>query len=173
MSFLGELLQRIRQWWEHVPDRPDDAGAPAQSSAPSSLAPLPPQFSAQGGYDFDLVGESNYQRDLRQIAPPATDRSRFHKLVATVELEDENPHDRQAVLVSIGGNTVAYFSREDARRFRRALMSHAVDGWRWSVRAVLVGGWDRGFFDRGSIGVRLDLEIPRAPRKPRAKKPSA
>jgi hypothetical protein len=112
-----------------------------------------------GEFEFDIVGESNYQRALRRIAGPKTEDSKRHPCVAMLVLEDDNPHDNMAVRVDIEGETVGYLSRRHARQYRKELERQGITGYRLRAQALIVGGWDRGGGDSGHYGVKLDLPI--------------
>lgn len=112
-----------------------------------------------GRFDFDIVGESNYQPALKRIAGPKTEDSKRHPCVATLVLEDENPHDSMAVRVDIDGETVGYMDRRMARQYRKELTRQGIKGHRLRAQALIVGGWKRGGDDQGHYGVKLDLPM--------------
>jgi hypothetical protein len=112
-----------------------------------------------GRFEFDIVGESNYQPALRRIAGPKTEDSKRHPCVATLVLEDENPHDNLAVRVDIDGETVGYMDRRMARQYRKELTRQGIKGYRLRAQALIVGGWNRGGDDQGHYGVKLDLPM--------------
>ena len=122
-----------------------------------------PAWIGTGSYDFDIVGESHYQRTLAQIAGPKNEDSKEHACVATINLKDSNPHDHNAVRVDINGKTVGYFSRGDAVAYRHALTACRAPAIAYGVRAKIVGGWDRGNGDVGSYGVKLDFDLDLQP----------
>ena len=78
------------------------------------------------------------------------------KVTARLVLEDDNPHDAQAVKVILDGHHVGYLSRADARRYRAMRTPPA------EVPALIVGGWDRGDRNVGHYGVRLALRLDNA-----------
>jgi hypothetical protein len=113
-------------------------------------------------YPLHVVGESYRQADLEALVEASglddgrelpDDSAACHVADALV-LEDDNPHDNQAVKVLVLGRHVGYLSRADARRYRR--MANAPE----TVPALIVGGWDRGDRGTGNYGVRLALELP-------------
>lgn len=120
-----------------------NAAGPGVTPPQGNLASLP----GTGDFDFEIVGESKYQKALRAIAGAGEVR---HECTARILLEDENPYDNKAVRVDIGGKTVGYFSREDARSYRRQIAKHGrIVG---ECDAVIIGG------GKGrSLGVWLDL----------------
>lgn len=101
-----------------------------------------------GNFDVEVVGESHYQDALLRVAGSGEVR---HPCEARLVLEDGNPYDSQAVRVEIGGRTVGYLSRVDARRYRARVTDKGLDV---SCSAVIVGG------GKGrSLGVWLDLPL--------------
>ncbi len=84
---------------------------------------------------FDIVGESYHKENIKQLGYKNEDYSlsksrlleeydegdtieqyEFDSLAALVEREPENPHDANAVKVSIDGRTVGYISRKEQYR---------------------------------------------------------
>ena len=130
-------------WWFR---RDAQAG---QSSGASSGGVALARLGGTGDYDFAIVGESKYQPALKRIAGKGEVR---HKCTARIYLEDSNPYDAKAVRVDIDGDTVGYFSREDAQAYRKQVAMHGrVIG---ECGAMIVGG------GKGrSLGVWLDLPV--------------
>ena len=71
-----------------------------------------------GKYAVPIVGESYRQEALHEICRGLTERK---KVIATLILEDQNPHDSNAVRVEIDGNKVGYLSREMAMIYRQCI----------------------------------------------------
>jgi hypothetical protein len=113
--------------------------------------------SGDGGYLFEVVGESHYQADLEHIVGGRTRDSARYECVAGLTPEPSNPYDPQAVYVSVDGHKVGYLSRDWAAKFKAALASNGYA--QASCNALIVGGWDRGG-DRGSFGIKLDIALP-------------
>lgn len=108
-----------------------------------------------GDYDLAIVGESNYQPALVRIAGKHKTEGRRVECAAVLHLETDNPHDRNAVRVTIKGATVGYVSRTDAPDLREALGRVGVlDGQQVEVDAIIVGGRPGE-----SYGVWLDLTL--------------
>jgi hypothetical protein len=111
-----------------------------------------------GDFACEVVGESKYQHHLERIAGGRTEDSAELRKKAVLALEDDNPHDKNAVCVRIDGLRVGYLPRTMAKMYRKRLAEkNAPIGHYW-CEAIIVGGWDRGD-DRGHFGVRLDLPI--------------
>jgi hypothetical protein len=112
-----------------------------------------------GTFEFDIVGESNYQAVLESICGGRTEESAQHLTEAVLYLEDSNPHDNQAVRVAIQGQTVGYLSRNDARSYRAQIRQLGHPEIVCKCDAMIVGGWHRSRTDRGLFGVKLDLPV--------------
>lgn len=138
LLLIGGGIAWIRhEIWRNTPE------PPTQRRRGTSSANLP----GPGDFAFEIVGESNYQPALRRIAGRGEVR---HECVATVIMEDSNPHDDKAVRVDIDGETVGYFARQAARSYRKQMAAHGrIEA---TCNAVIVGG------GKGrSLGVWLDL----------------
>lgn len=119
------------------------------TAEPGRIKPPPERL---GSFLGEVVGESHYQQELDRIAGGKTRDG--HELVveARLVLQDDNPHDSQAVQVCIGADLVGYLSRADARKFRK----NAAPNTRvFRCRARIVGGWKDGR-SSGAYGVQLD-----------------
>lgn len=112
-----------------------------------------------GTFEFDIVGESHYQDALEAICGGRTEESAEQFAEAVLVLEDSNPHDNMAVRVDIGGDTVGYLSKSDARSYRRQLRELGHPNITCKCKAMVVGGWQRPGGDVGSFGVKLDLPV--------------
>lgn len=104
-------------------------------------------------YPVEVVGESYRQAVLESIVGGRDRDGAEHEASATLILENDNPHDDQAVRVEIESHHVGYLSRADARRYREFASAPT------KVPALIVGGWDRGEHHLGSFGVRLALKL--------------
>jgi len=113
-----------------------------------------------GYYDHDIVGEANYQDALNDICGGKTDDGHEHECMALLIEEPTNQYDRNAVKVTISGQTVGYLSRGDAVAYKRALAAAGLSGKAAQVDAVIVGGWERGRRGSGHYGVKIDMEMP-------------
>jgi hypothetical protein len=113
--------------------------------------------SGDGGYLFEVVGESHYQDDLERIVGGRTEDGAHYQCVAMLTPEPDNPYDPHAVSVSIDNCKVAYLSRDWAPKFNAALTAKGYA--EATCNALIVGGWDRGR-DRGYFGIKLDIALP-------------
>jgi hypothetical protein len=117
-----------------------------------------PFIRGQSQYRIDVAGESFYDNSFKELVGERTISGVRMEVVARLELCDDNPHDKNAVRVTIKGYQVGYLSREDARAFRRLVRYGALaEHEEFECAARICGGWDRGEGDVGHFGVRLDL----------------
>lgn len=111
-------------------------------------------------YRVDVAGESFYEASFVELCGPRTLEGFRVTTTARLQLQDENPHDRAAVAVMIGGYPVGHLSRDCARAFRRTVRYGAYSTYEiFECAALIVGGWDRGAGDAGNFGVKLDLAL--------------
>lgn len=119
-----------------------------------------PVLSGTGNYRVDVAGESFYEESFAALCGERTIEGFRIEVRARLTLQDDNPHDKHAVQVTIQGHPVGHLSRDHARAFRRRvrygdLSSHEV----FECGALICGGWDHGPEDVGNFGVRLDLDL--------------
>jgi hypothetical protein len=115
---------------------------------PSRAAPEFPE----GWGPLSGVGESQYQPALRRVAQSG------RICWATLVPEPDNPFDGNAVCVKVQGETVAYLSRTDARRYQRRLLQLSAP---MQVPAKLIGGTA----DKPTFGILVDCrEVERLPK---------
>ena len=115
-------------------------------------------WPALGAFDFEVVGESNYQKTIKELAGIHDDQGANTVCIAELALEDLNEHDPKAVVVKIAGKTVGYMSRDDARSFRRRLAQKGLSSRTTTCEAQIVGGWASRNGDQIYYGVKLDLK---------------
>ena len=126
---------------------------------PSSEIPFPDchQWEYDGEYAFPIVGESFYQDSLGQIAAAFADGEE-RECMATLILENSNPHDDKAVAVYLGRHKVGHLSRDDARSFRRRLTRSGMGGDTTCVMAKIFGGEAKRDGGAKSFGVWLEMK---------------
>lgn len=127
-------------------------------------------LKGDGAFDFEIVAESFYQRELRQLAGPKTEKGCSFEGNAGLVRQDNNPHDPNAVQVCIVENdtgrglSVGYLSRDDAVQIRIRIDGLDIDPQAiLFCRAKIVGGWLRKEAyetSEGAYGVKLDLDWP-------------
>jgi hypothetical protein len=132
-----------------------------QYAVTSSWLQLP--TLAPGGR-HEIVGESHYQSALEAVSGGRDSEGTLVKRVTVVlERDRRNRYDRDAVRVVAGGQTVGHVPRDRTRVFHPAIDALSAEGRASTARARLLGGWDRGPDDRGTIGLDLDLALPPRP----------
>ena len=111
-------------------------------------------------FRVDVAGESFYETSFVELCGQRTLEGVRVPVTARLQLQDDNPHDRAAVAVTIGGRPVGHLSRHDARSFRRSVRYGKLSTFEvFECAALIVGGWDRGEDDMGNFGVKLDLSL--------------
>ncbi len=109
-------------------------------------------------YEFEIVGESNYQAAIKRLAGDHGTKSSAKEFRALLIPED-NPHDHLAVRVDgEGAGTVGYMSKDDARSFRRRLAAKKLGDSVTLCLAEVTGGGTARSGNKISYGVRLDLK---------------
>ncbi len=116
------------------------------------------RITGTGDYGFDIVGEGSYQEALEELCP-RSESSADLRCEAVLSFDLNNAHDRNAVVVCIGGLIVGYLSRKDAREFGRQARSLGFGDFSFICDAKIVGGWMRPR-ELGHFGVKLDLQWP-------------
>ena len=129
----------------------------SQSAASTNATPAL-HWPALGAFEFDIVGESNYQAAIAAVASEHGMQNTDVQCVAVLEPEDGNPHDPKAVRVQIQGKVVGYFSRQEARSFRRRLGQKRITGRVTTCDALVVGGGTRRNGEKLYYGVKLDIK---------------
>lgn len=109
-------------------------------------------------YELEIVGEANYQTALKKIAGKHGDIASTTEFIAILIPEDTNPYDDKAIRVDIGGMTVGYLNREDARDFRIRLDENKLTGQPTTCRAMIKGGFMMENGRRAHYGVSLAIE---------------
>lgn len=81
---------------------------------------VPVDISGHGNFDLEVVGEDHYRSEIAEIIPDQyLNQGRFRiYFIATLNEEDDNPHDKNAVAVRVK-KLVGYLSRTDAKKYRK------------------------------------------------------
>jgi len=116
-------------------------------------------IEGDGGYDLEVVGESNYQRHLKKICGGYKEGGHRKDVVAELHYENNNPHDNKAIRVDIEGKVVGYLSRKNARFYRNRVRKTGHEGIIISCNAIISGGKKLGLLKKTFFGVWLDLPL--------------
>lgn len=100
-------------------------------------------------YAYNIVGEQSYQNNLKKIAGPKEEESKFFECYAKVSSEPFNQYDKNAVKVEINGLLVGYLSKSEAAKLSGKVVNKTVP-------AVIDGGW-KDEESTGSYGVKLAI----------------
>ncbi len=119
-------------------------------------------IGSEGSFDFDIVGESHYQEALERFAGGRSETEAKVEILACI-LPENNPKDKNAVVVKINGETVGYLAKAHAKAWRAALRQIRNCEDPVEVMALIVGGWHRTPkgkpVETGSFGLKLDMSI--------------
>lgn len=151
VSALGKLLAPA--------PKPPRAAKPTTSPRTPPAAARPRQTTAHrwpslGEFNFPVVGESFYQGPLAALARQHGTRNTFPVLLV---LDNDNPHDPQAVAVMAQGERLGHLSRQDARSYRRRLAALRLSELPATCDAQLIGG-PTSTDPARSYGLLLDLK---------------
>lgn len=112
-------------------------------------------------YDFEcaVIGESNYQSHLRTLAGNHGKDAANVEALAVLMPEPTNPYDKNAVCIYIGGKTVGYLPKDDARAFLRRLTKRKLARTApTTCDARIMGGFIMKDGSKASYGVALNIE---------------
>lgn len=134
-----------------------------------SLAPFP-LWGQTNWCNQEVVGESHYERALRQLCPRNLRERQEVAMTATLVPEPRNRHDPNAVAVRVGGETIGYLAREVARTYQPLLLGLAEQRRQAEVPCrIWAGIYDDYDYDRKgrltqserfSASVRIALDEP-------------
>ena len=121
---------------------------------PEQGVPQMPHIRLGSCSRVDVVGESYYQEALTALCRGQERSGDVQMDRAVLIPEPDNPHDRNAVRVSVSGRTVGYLGREDARRYQPPLLDLHGAGFLGWCPAAIIGAADAWY------GVFLRLAEP-------------
>lgn len=110
-------------------------------------------IDANGGYDIEVVGESNYRTSIWACIPSehsSDDKFRLYFIFTLVQ-EDDNEHDKNAVAVKLSG-VVGYLPRPMAKKYRTWAYKQEL-GKLATCRGVIIGNKGKDY------SIWLDLPI--------------
>lgn len=162
-TFLLVIAFVVAIWWKLCSRTGTTSAAPAHTPSAERVKPKPAaatgfHWPGTGDFEFEVVGESFYQKELARLAGTHGEQSVETECVASLVLEDDNKHDPKAVAVFVNGQKVAHLSREDARSFRRRLGSKKLSGATTTCDALIVGGGTKRSGEKLMYGIKLDIK---------------
>jgi hypothetical protein len=120
--------------------------------------PTPAAVTLAGEVTVEVVGEAAHQQELLDLTGGSR---RFGgvdvRTVARLVPEPDNPADRYALEVVIGGRSIGWLRRDAARRYHALVQQALADDGAATCEAAIRGGWDRGAGDVGRFGVVVFL----------------
>jgi uncharacterized membrane protein YccF (DUF307 family) len=119
---------------DHEPQHVPSSHAPRSKNGGGSSR-LPPQLQSDRGWFVEVVGEASYQEELQRAFDVAKPYDDHLLVVVSLQPEDDNPHDTNAVRVDHRGETLGYLPRAAARQYRQVLGARAG-----SLTGSLFGG---------------------------------
>lgn len=134
----------------------------AAAEAAARNAGVPLTIAAPGNYNRPVVGEQHYQAQLERVAGGYRREEASIIRPARLVHQDDNPHDANAVMVTIDGECVGYLLAKDALKFRAALAKLGHAGATVGVAAKIRGGLRRSPKAKveEDFRVRLDFTWP-------------
>lgn len=127
-----------------------DERPPSPASPPSHL---PRIRWRDGSFPLQAVGESNYADALQSICGKYTRHGSDIEVEGVLHREPQNPHDGNAVAVTIDGRKVGYLPREQAVRVGGQMIEEDLMSVRCGAR--IRGGWRTNQHDEGGYGVNV------------------
>jgi hypothetical protein len=121
------------------------------------------QFLARGDgeHTVQVVGESNYQGNLRWAANGTNkDGPNNPRVYAEVIPEPGNRYDPNAVKIQVAGRLVGYLARADAAAYQVHLLAMAAAGSVPACEARIKGGYVTSDGYVASLGIELYLGRP-------------
>ncbi|MAO64261.1 MAG: hypothetical protein CL666_04615 [Balneola sp.] len=127
--------------------------------------PLPPshtkrtvELTGNGKYDYEIVGESHYQRNIMKALNLSGGQSSKSFQVTLIH-DDYNKYDNQAIAVYIGEYKVGHLSKGKARGYRKLMKDLGFEGLYGKCNGTVWGGGSKK-----NYGIWLDYK-PRLMRK--------
>lgn len=154
LVLVGIVFFALRYTKRGAPPPENRTPSESQTQQRPAVAAPPAQDDDGDTYEYEIVGESNYQQQLLQLFGPKTEHGVDTHCAAVLRLEPENKYDKNAVCCEISGLKVGYLSRDDAKDFRKHMRRLKTDAM--PVTANVRGGWSRPGSE-GSFGVRIEV----------------
>lgn len=127
---------------------------PKPTSSQRPINDLPHTWPALGDFEFEVVGESHYQRAIESLVRMHGTWTEFEVQIVP---EIDNPHDHMAVAIKRDGQLLAYMARRDARSYRRRLASLRLGRGPATCGARIIGGHQTAA-GPAMFGLQLDIK---------------
>ena len=101
------------------------------------------------------VEEADYQEVLERLAGGRSSGGAMTAVAALLSREPGHPHDKNAIRVDVGNETVGYIEKWNAKEVRPLMQKLEQAGRPAWVRGWVVGGWED---DRGDTNFRIRLD---------------
>ena len=123
-----------------------------------------PTHHLQGddNYNFQIVGESFYQKNLAIIAGAKQENGVEIRKKAVLVLDPFNRHDPNSVRVEIDNLIVGHLSKDNAIKYRSWLKANNLKKATCQANALINGGWIKKDGE-GFYGVCLDFSMKKMP----------
>jgi uncharacterized protein YidB (DUF937 family) len=108
-----------------------------------------------GDLQVDVVGESDYQEELKGLAGEPSSYGAMKEVIALLSREPDHPHEKNAVRIDVGSETVGYVEKWNAKQIQPLMQKLEKAGRPAWVRAWIVGGWKD---DHGDTNYRVRLD---------------
>jgi hypothetical protein len=108
-----------------------------------------------GDVQVDVVEEADYQEVLERLTGGRSSSGAMIAVAALLTREPDHPHDKNAIRVDVGNETVGYIEKWNAKEVQPLLQKLEQAGRPAWVRGWVVGGWDD---DRGETNFRIRLD---------------
>jgi uncharacterized protein YidB (DUF937 family) len=108
-----------------------------------------------GDQQVNVADESDYQDVLAKLAGGRSQSGAMKAVIALLSREPDHPHDKNAVRIDVGDETVGYVEKVNAKQIQPLMQKLEKAGRQAWVRAWIVGGWEDDP-DDDNFRVRLD-----------------
>lgn len=157
MDWIAILLLALAALglWLHFTGRKPEA-RPARSTQQAA----PVALTGKKGDGFDIVGESNYQGVIGDLAGGPDEDGVDCPCDLVLAPEPQNKFDPGAVVVRIDGERVGYIARGRTDALRAELARLGLEGRAVTVPGKITGGWIDEDGEAASFGVRMTIRTP-------------
>ena len=110
--------------------------------------------------DYDLVGESHWQDNIATVVGDKFEGGVYWQVVGQLCFEDNNPADKNAVVVLIDGKPVGWIPRADCKKVRAQITAQNPAAKPVICKAMIHSGFKARDGSWASYGVRIGLRDP-------------